>query len=277
MTASINCFINADMFSCTWGTFATICFTVYNLPPRSQAVIHDVAEAYCTVPIGPDQWPGLVIKLLEDDEFAINTCNNFGLTLAGEIYSKVALATLDIFYAQGIGPASRLVDNHIFFHVPGEHHIAYNIRCHFWHDTIMHNGGCHLSGSWFWYQGECMLDSRPAEFDEDAASPISNYSHIPNRSHYDLLFTYCDADIDLISEQLGIPWEPSKTFPFSSIIPYLGFDWNLPEHTVTITDNKRAKYSSAINNWLSHPTHDLEETQKLYGMLLHTSLVLLAG
>ena len=68
------------------------------------------------------------------------------------------------------------------------------------------------------------------------------------------IFTYCDKDIDLISEQLSIPWEPSKTVPFSPIIPYLGFNWNLPEHMVTITENKKNKYSSVIRDWLSHPT-----------------------
>ena len=57
-TASINSSIDADMFPCTWGTFTTICFTIYNLPPRSQAAICDVAEAYHTIPIAPDQWLG---------------------------------------------------------------------------------------------------------------------------------------------------------------------------------------------------------------------------
>ena len=80
-TASINCSIDADMFPCTWGTFDTICFTIFNLPPGSQAAIRDVAEAYRTIPVTSDQWPGLVVRLLGNDEFAINLCNDFGLTL----------------------------------------------------------------------------------------------------------------------------------------------------------------------------------------------------
>jgi hypothetical protein len=40
---------------------------------------------------------------------------------------------------------------------------------------------------------------------------------------------------------------------------------------------KKAKYRSAIREWLPCPTHDLEEAQKLYGKLLHASLVLPAG
>ena len=92
---------------------------IYNLPTGSQAAIHDVAEAYRTIPITPEQWPGLVVKLLGDDQFAINTCNNFGLTSAGGIYGQLSDATLDIFCAQGIGPTSKWVDDHIFFRIPG--------------------------------------------------------------------------------------------------------------------------------------------------------------
>ena len=115
--ASINSSIDADMYPCTWGTFATICFTIFNLPPGSQAAIRDVAEAYRTIPIIANQWPGLVVKLLNEDEFAINTCDNFGLTSAGGIYGSLGDATLDIFRAQGIGPSSKWVDDHIFFRI----------------------------------------------------------------------------------------------------------------------------------------------------------------
>ena len=275
--ASINSFINADMYPCTWGTFDTVCFTMFNLPPGSQAAIRDVAEAYRTVPIIPDQWPGLVVKLLGEDQFAINTCNNFGLTSAGGIYGEIGDATLDIFRTQGIGPVSKWVDDHIFFRIPCVHRAVYNLQRQLWSDIITRNGGRHQSGSRFWYQGESMPDDSPAEFDEDAAHPITDYSSLPNRSSTDSLFTYCDADIDRISEKLGIPWEPSKTIPFSSVVLYLGFDWDLSARSVAIPERKRAKYSTAINDWFTHPTHDLEEVQKLYGKLLHASLVIPAG
>jgi hypothetical protein len=116
------------MYPCTWGTFATICFTIHNLPPGSQAAIRDVAEAYRTIPITPDQWLGLVVKLLDDDEFAINTCNNFGLTSAGGIYGEVGDATLNIFRAQGIGPISRWVDDHIFFRILSKFLVPFSNR-----------------------------------------------------------------------------------------------------------------------------------------------------
>jgi hypothetical protein len=113
--SSINHTIESDLFPCTWGTFSTICFTIWNLPPGSQASIRDVAEAYRTIPVSPDQWPGLVVKLHDGDQFAINTNNNFGLTSAGGVYGFLEDAAADIFRASGIGPLSKWVDDHIFF------------------------------------------------------------------------------------------------------------------------------------------------------------------
>ena len=141
----------------------------------------------------------------------------------------------------------------------------------------MQNGGRHQIGSRFWYQGEVMLDGSPAEFDENAAHPIKDFSQAPGRSPFDARFTYCDVDIDEISQRLGIPWEPSKTVPFSFVVPYLGFEWNLSERTVAIPERKKAKYKAAIEEWLTCQTHNLDEAQKLYGKLLHACLVLPAG
>ena len=135
------------MFPCTWGNFDTICFTIFNLPPGSQAAIRDVAEAYRTIPVTSDQWPELVIRLHGNDEFAINLCNDFGLTSAGGIYGKLGDATLDIFCGQGIGPALRWVDDHIFFRIPNKYQDAYNANHECWHTTIIQNGGCQQSGS----------------------------------------------------------------------------------------------------------------------------------
>jgi hypothetical protein len=131
------------------------------------------------------------------------------------------------------------MDNHIFFCIPSKfpfsfcpasvtnHCAAYNLECQRWHETITHNRGCHQSGSRLWYQGKDLPDGSPAEFNKDAACPIADYSSLPNHSELNSLFTYCNVDIDHISGQLGIPWEPSKTVPFTSTVPYLGFDWNV--------------------------------------------------
>ena len=122
-----------------------------------------------------------------------------------------------------------------------------------------------------------MPDGRLEEFDEDMAAPIRDLANTSSRSPYDASFTYADVDIDLLSEELGIPWESSKTIPFSVVVPYLGFLWDLDARTVAVPTEKKAKYLSAIEEWHQKPRHTLVEVQGLYGKLFHTSLVIPAG
>jgi hypothetical protein len=85
---SINSGISSDLFPCTWGTFNIICLLIIHLPPGSQGACRDVAKAYRTIALAPNQWPGTVIRLSERDEFAIDTSNLFGLTSgAGKIFA----------------------------------------------------------------------------------------------------------------------------------------------------------------------------------------------
>ena len=115
LTTSINCSINSDQYPCTWGTFATICLLISRLPPGSQAVVRNVKEAYRTIPIRPDQWPGLVVRLHGDDKFTIDTHDCFGLASGGGIYGLVGDASTQIMHFHDIAPLSKWVDNHVFF------------------------------------------------------------------------------------------------------------------------------------------------------------------
>jgi hypothetical protein len=275
--SSINYSIDANLFPCTWGTFATLCTLIWHLPQGAEASIRDVAEAYRTIPILPAQWPGLVVKLREPNQFAINTNDNFGLTSAGGIHGSVADAGADLFRATGIGPLSKWVDDHIFFRIPRKHLPAYNEKRREWHKLIVKNGGRLQDGSRYWFQGETMPDGRVMEFDEDAGSPFQDFSAASPRSKHDALFTYNDTDINHLSDALGIPWENSKTIPFSQVVPYLGFTWDIQARTVAIPSKKKTKYIDAIENWASCPTHALKDVQELYGKLLHASLVVPVG
>jgi len=113
-TTSINSAIDSDQYPCTWGTFATICLLISHLPPGSQAMVCDVKEAYRTIPIKPEQWPGLVVCLQEDDQFAIDTHDCFGLASGGGVYGLMGDAGAQIMHFHGIAPLSKWVDNHIF-------------------------------------------------------------------------------------------------------------------------------------------------------------------
>ncbi|KAF5377916.1 hypothetical protein D9615_006695 [Tricholomella constricta] len=274
---SINYSIDSDLFPCTWGTFPTVCTTIWHLPPDSQASIRDVAEAYRSIPIKPSQWPGLVVRLRDGDSFAINTNDNFGLASAGGVYGSVSDAGADIFRAEGIGPVSKWVDDHIFFRIPRTAISRYNARRARWRTIIADNGGRLQERSRFWYKGETMPNGLPMEFDEDLSYPVRDLSSDSPRSTLDAEYAYASTDIDRISKSLGIPWEPTKTVEFDSHVQYLGLVWDLQERSVSLPSAKKTKYLCAIQDWEAQRTHTREATQKLYGKLLHASLIIPAG
>ncbi len=275
--SSINSHIDSDDFPCTWGTFTTVALLIARLPPGSQASIQDVAEAYRTIPVTPSQWPSLVIRLQADDQFAVNTCNNFGLSSAGGVYGMVADAGADVFRGNGIGPLAKWVDDHLFFRVPRKLLPEYNAQRADWHREILSHGGRRQDGGRLWYRGKNLPDGSPEEFDEDCSTTLQDLANASPRSVQDQQFAYADADIDALSTHLGIQWETSKSVPFGTEVPYLGLRWDLRTRVVHLLDEKRVKYLGAIAEWEAKRTHNLLETQKLYGKLLHASLVILPG
>ena len=122
-----------------------------------------------------------------------------------------------------------------------------------------------------------MPNDLSTEFNEYVTTLIQDLSLSSTHSPFEATFTYCDADIDTLSDYLGIPWEPSKTIPFSFSVPYLGFDWDLATLTVSLMSNKKTKYKAAITQWLSKTTHNLDEVQQLDGKLLHASTIIPTG
>ena len=244
---------------------------------NAQASIRDVAEVYRTIPAPYSQWPGVVVCLQEDDSFAANICNNFGLASAGGTHGLLVDAGTDIFRANGIGPLLKWVDDHIFFRIPRGHLNTYNNQCRSWNQLVMSNGGQIHESSHIWYKGDTMPDGCPEEFDEDMATPLCDFSHTSACSPDNAIFTYADQDVDLLSDKLGILWETSKTIAFGPIVPYLGFLWDLNTCSVAIPVEKKLKYLNAIKEWEKKLMHALAEVQKLYCKLLHASLVITAG
>ncbi|KAK2467297.1 hypothetical protein APHAL10511_000846 [Amanita phalloides] len=97
-------------------------------------------------------------------------------------------------------------------------------------------------------------------------------SHHPQQEH-----AYQLQDIDKISTQLGIPWQLSKDIPFAKKIIFIGFEWDLEEKTVTLSESKVIKYNTAIKEWKQKHTHTLEKLQKLYRKLIHASNIFPQG
>ncbi|TFY68112.1 hypothetical protein EVJ58_g1197 [Rhodofomes roseus] len=276
---AINDSLRADDFPCTWGTFTAMCLMCSRLPPGSQAAVRDVAEAYRTVPLHPSQWPGTVIRISASDQFIVDPNAAFGAAPNAGLYGNVADAGTDIMRHRGLGPIAKWVDDHTFFRILCEFIDGYNRGREQWRKQIEFHGGEHKDRGRLWYGGDRLPDGRVDEFVEDMRFPVRDLSKSSERSPEDARYSCCMVDIDAISRELGIPWQTEKDVPFSHEFPFTGFLWNLETREVSLPPAKAAKYRQAITEWRApgHRTHTLEEVQKLYGKLLHASLVVPAG
>ena len=278
---SINSSIETDLYPCTWGTFSTVTVIVRSLPPGSLGACRDIAEAYRIVPLARTQWPGIVVRLEEDGPlnpkpFALNTCTCFGKKSSGGLFGMFGDALLDIFRAAGIGPALRWVDDFVFFLMLREHLEGYNKIRERWRTKIEENGGRLQNGGRFWFMGERLPSDQVEEFAKDMSEPLRDLS--PQFADAQVSrHAYGMDDVDTISAQLGIPWERSKDVPLGKRVPFIGFEWDLENKTVSLQGRKKEKYLSAVEEWRRRRTHTLQDVQKLYGKLLHTCLIIPEG
>ncbi len=275
--ASINSNIFSDDFPCTWTPFKAFCAIVCQLPPGTQAMVRDVAEAYRIIPLHQSQWPGTVVRLSDGDSFAVDTQTAFGIASGAGIFGYTGDGSADIFRRKGIGPLTKWVDDFVFFRILLKYLSKFNEyrekRCL----SVRKNGGRIHSGGRILFKGETWQDGYTEEFDEDFETPIADLSRSSPRSSEEQKFSCNKDDVDDLSQQLGIPWQLEKDSAWSSKVIFTGFCWDLQEKTVSLTSAKKDKYLAAIREWEKARAHTLQEVQKLFGKLLHASLIVPAG
>jgi hypothetical protein len=272
---SVNSATLASDFPCTWGTFNVTCATIASLPQGSQAAVRDVSEAYRTIPLHHSQWAACVVQV-GLNKFYIDLCAAFGARPSGGLYGSVGDAGADIFRARGIGPLLKWVDDNIFFRVPIVHLAAYNRLREGWRSIVARQGSG-ASGGRRWYGEGSGRDGLGFEAVEDFSYPLQDWSGRSERSMEDARFSYNISDIDVVSAELGIPWEATKDTPFGSVVTYIGLVWDMDRRVVGLATAKREKYLGGISEWQSRRTHTLEDVQQLYGRLLHATLVVPSG
>ncbi|PSR72775.1 hypothetical protein PHLCEN_2v11338 [Hermanssonia centrifuga] len=239
--------------------------------------VRDVSEAYRNIPLHTSQWASTVVRLSEKDEFAIDTQAAFGVSSNAGMFGFIADGLNSIMRRKGIGPLSKWVDDHGFFRVLKKYLQRYNdYRAQCAKRAEAQGGKHHVGGRIFW-SGDIMANDSIEEFVEDMRYPILDLSQRSPRSEEDAKFSYNLDDIDWISDQLGVPWQLEKDQLWSSTITFIGFEWNLQSKTVGIGNTKKEKYRAAIAAWRQSRMHMLKEVQKLYGKLLHASLVVQEG
>ena len=103
--------------------------------------------------------------------------------------------------------------------------------------VIAKNGGRIKENGCWWFKGNALADGSHEEFAEDCTHPIRDLTSQldgPTSSPHAYDFTH----INCITDHLGVPWELSKDTPFSSMLVYIGFIWDLENKTVSLTPAK---------------------------------------
>lgn len=214
---------------------------------------------------------------LENDTFAIDTALCFRSVPFAGIYGTVQDVTSDILHSlEGIGPISSWVNDHLFFRIWCSFLPEYNRMQRKWNRDITLRGK-HHEGSRIWFGGQRLEDGTLEEFNEDCAFSCRDLSMNSVWSTENNLYTYNFEDIDTTSQRLGIPWEVSKDRQFASSTTYIGFNWNIEMHQVSLAVSKKEKFLKIMQEWLNQPTHILRDMEKLHSELLHTCLVIPIG
>lgn len=271
---SINAQLDGDAFPTTWGTFMNTSLLIHYVPPGSQAATRDVKEAYRGIPIHASQWPASVVHLGHD--FYIDTVVSFGKAPASGVYGSVRNGAIDIMRSRGVGPISAWVNDHLFIRIRREHVAEYNAWRKACAERIRVRGEMKKGGR-LWYGGAVFKDGTVEEFDEEYVFPCGILLVTPDASAADSLYTYSFQHIDIISRELGVPWELAKDQPFAATTIYIGFLWDLDAKTMQLSAEKTAKYLRAIDEWRVSRTHSSQQTESLYGKLLHACLVVPSG
>lgn len=81
---------------------------------------------------------------------------------------------------------------------------------------------------------------------------------------------------------LGVPLHPDKVQQFSTLITYVGFDWNIANKTVSLPEKKRLKYLNKVTSFLStYAPHEtklyLKLVESIHGSLMHCTFVIKEG
>ncbi|KAE8242970.1 hypothetical protein A4X03_0g7910 [Tilletia caries] len=260
---SINSHLSSNDWPTTWGASRDVVHTLLSLPVSAQGAVRDVANAFRLVPLHPSQWPGIVVRGL-DDRFYIDQFLGFGLAPATGVWGRVADALADILRAHGIGPILKWVDDFLFLSVPLQDLPLVNQLRRQAAESIVER---RTRGGVAYF-----ADGEGKEHVEDYHFPLQNLSALRPTELVTSLST-----ISAISDPLGIPWKSEKDVDFCSAPVYIGFTWYIAERCVALPDSKRLKYLAALADWGQQPRQNLRAAQKLFGRLQHASFVVQQG
>jgi hypothetical protein len=88
------------------------------------------------------------------------------------------------------------------------------------------------------------------------------------------IFSFDLSSIRQMTDPLGVPWHPSKGSDFGATVIYVGFLWDLGDHTVSLPEPKCLKYQMKLTSFLARLQVSLKDAMSLNGTLSHITFVL---
>ncbi|KAE8228496.1 hypothetical protein CF326_g6570 [Tilletia indica] len=242
----------------TWSTFRQIVADVLGLPSDSEACTRDVDSAYRLLPVHPSQWTAMVLRT--EQGYFIDTRVPFGIGPGIGVFGRVGEAALDIFRAQGLSPLGRWVDDILFFRVREESIADVNSRRAPTYASMDDQPFLRRGGKWW-------VDADGNRHDESYEYPLRDRAESRRADGWH----YGDEEIEAWAGRLGLPLH--KPTLRSSVFTYAGYVFNIRDRQAGLPVTKAATYCDDIHDWLSSPTHRLDDAQRLLGRLLHASPV----
>lgn len=85
------------------------------------------------------------------------------------------------------------------------------------------------------------------------------------------------GDIKRLLKEIGYPTKDEKDQEFSDHFTYVGFDWDMPNRSVTLTDKAKKSYLERVERLLAEKTASLEQINELRGQLIWCCSVIIDG
>ncbi|OBZ66761.1 hypothetical protein A0H81_13225 [Grifola frondosa] len=238
------------------------------LPPGSQAAVRDVAEAYRNIPLDSSQWPGTVVRISEDDKFVIDTNASFGAKPNCGIYGNTDDAACDIMRSEGIGPLTKWVDDHTLF--------VYYVH------LLKNTTGDEKNGDAA-SKRQAVGTTTEAEFGSEATRCPTAGQKSSTKTCVSQSVTYRreahDQQRTAHIHTIYATWTKSqKNRNTMAEVQGHPLHQRVPIYRIPVEYIRADGVDSTREEeWRTSRTHTLREVQKLYGKLLHATLVVREG
>jgi hypothetical protein len=225
--------------------------------------MRDVAEAYCTVPIHPSEWPAAIVRI-NGNSYGLDTTTSFGAAPSAGIYGQVHDGGADIIHSHGISPIAPWVDDHVI------HNEDNGMRISLPKVATRQLEDCGLVAM-------SLMMGLWTNLSKIADLTAKIYCVLLQGQLRILSFAITLMTLIISWTCWGSLGRNQKTH-LSGLAQYTWVSyWDLSSSMVTLATEKKAEYLQEIWKWQAHPMHSCKDGQRLYGKILHTCHIIPQG